>query len=111
MEIKQLSLSQQLKMLKGATGIQEQTATPGVSGVQDTKRPGFTDFLQKSFSEVNDLGLEADRSIQRALEGKEANPHNTMIALQKADVSFRLLLSVQQRLVQAYQQIIRTPIG
>lgn len=71
----------------------------------------FGDLLINKLQEVNQLNLEADQLVQQAVAGEDVNPHTTLIALQKADISFNLLMSVKERIVQAYQEVLRMPIG
>jgi len=112
MEIKGLSFADQMRMVKGVESITPKQKINDVQGVgENTNKVSFSDYLKESISEVNKLGIESDQAIQRAVEGKELNPHDTMIALQKADLSFRLMMSVKSRLEQAYEQLIRMPIG
>ncbi|MCC6220382.1 MAG: flagellar hook-basal body complex protein FliE [Deltaproteobacteria bacterium] len=80
-------------------------------GTDSGEKTPFVDFLKDRLSQVNDLGLDADKKMESALLGEEVNPHATMIAMQKADIAFSLLLSVKQRLETAYQTLIRMPIG
>ena len=42
--------------------------------------------------------------------GKSKNIHETMIALNKADIAFRMTLQVRNKLVEAYQEIIRMQV-
>lgn len=110
MEIKSLGLAEQLRMMRGVdtiTPIAPRSTSPAESGA----KPSFGDFLKQQFQEANSLGLESDRAIERSLAGQETNPHNTIIALQKADISFKLMLNVSQRLIQAYQEVVRMQIG
>lgn len=108
MEIKPLSLADQLRMIKGVEPIQQPRT--GESSATSNK-PSFLNFLEKSVNEANELGLDVDRKIRDTIEGTAANPHETIIAIQKADISFRLMLAVKDQLEQAYQQIMRTSIG
>jgi len=110
MEIKPLSISEQLRAVQNIDGINS-IDKQGIKGVAQPEKHSFAEFFKEKLSEVNQLGLDADRRIQDAVTGKESNPHSTLIAIQKADISFRLLMSVKERIVQAYQQVIRTPIG
>lgn len=110
MKLGPIDMLQHLKSINGIEGIKPPASAP-TDKPASSNPTSFSQFLSESLETVNKYGIEADQSIQRSLEGKETNPHNTMIALQKADVTFRLMLSVQQRLIDAYQQIIRTPIG
>lgn len=104
MEIKGLSLSDELRMLKGAEPI-----TPPTQSTE--KKPSFMEFLKENLKDMNQMGLDIDHRIQEAAEGKTTNPHETYIAIQKADVSFKLMMTVKDQLEQAYQQIMRTAIG
>lgn len=106
------SLSESLRLLQGTKEIYPKaTGVEGANAASGPKGQSFSDFLMEHINDVNTKGIEADKAIDNALLGKEANPHATMIALQKADISFRLMMTVKDRLIEAYQQIARTPIG
>lgn len=66
----------------------------------------FSDMLKGAIERVGVLEKEADRSIMDLLKGK-ADVNETMIALQKADISMRLLLTVRNKALEAYKQIIQ----
>jgi flagellar hook-basal body complex protein FliE len=100
------SFADELKMLRG---IEPMTPTPKAGGV--SKGASFGDFLEQQLSEVNQLGLDVEKKMQEAIEGKSSNPHDVQIAIQKADVAFKLMLSVKDQLEQAYQNVMRTSIG
>ncbi|MBW2582784.1 MAG: flagellar hook-basal body complex protein FliE, partial [Deltaproteobacteria bacterium] len=53
---------------------------------------------------VDGMDKEADKSIMDLLKGK-ADIHETMIALQKADISMRLLLAIRNKAIEAYKEI------
>lgn len=69
------------------------------------------DELSHTFSrmlgEVNSLQVAADRKIEEFATSPAKDIHGTMIAMQKADVSLRLLLQVRAKLTTAYQEIMR----
>ncbi|MCP5106252.1 MAG: flagellar hook-basal body complex protein FliE, partial [bacterium] len=50
------------------------------------------------------------KSIQNYVSGKETSLHNTLISLEKAEVSFKLMMQVRSKLMDAYQQIMRTSV-
>ncbi len=69
---------------------------------------GFANVIKGAINRVDRLEKEADRSIVDLLQGK-ADIHETMIALQKADVSMRLFLAIRTKVVDAYKEIMRMP--
>jgi len=66
---------------------------------------GFGKVIRGAINRVNGLDREADRSIVDLLQGK-TDIHETMIALQKADVSMRLLLTIRNKVLEAYREIM-----
>jgi len=74
------------------------------------KTVNFGDLLKNALKDVNDAQLNADEAIKKVLNGETQNIHETMIALQKADVSLKLMLEVRNRLLEAYQEIMRTQV-
>lgn len=110
MEIKALALSEQMRMIRGVDNIVPENKN-GVSAPEGGNTVSFTDFLKAHYDKANDLGVESERAIERSVKGEELNPHTTLLALQRAEISFQLLMSVKQRIEQAYQEIIRTPLG
>ena len=79
----------------------------------DKKEDGesFASFLKDAVKGVNSLQLEADQKIEDlVLKKKNITPHEAMIALEKADVAFQLMNTVRQRIVQAYQEVMRMQI-
>jgi flagellar hook-basal body complex protein FliE len=67
---------------------------------------GFGDVIKEAIKRVSDMEIRADQSIEQLLKG-ETGIHETMIALQKADISFRLLLQVRNKVMDAYREIMR----
>jgi flagellar hook-basal body complex protein FliE len=64
----------------------------------------FGKVIKGAIDRVDGMDKEADKSIMDLLKGK-ADIHETMIALQKADISMRLLLAVRNKAIEAYKEI------
>ena len=71
---------------------------------------GFMNSLQQAISKANDLQLEANQATEALMTGQTQNIHQTMVALQKADVSFQLMMQIRNKLVTAYEEIQRMQI-
>jgi flagellar hook-basal body complex protein FliE len=72
---------------------------------------GFGDVLKDAISTVNELQKQSDQDIQKLMAGDQSQDlHTTVIAIQKADLSFQMMMQVRNKIVQAYQEIMRTQI-
>jgi flagellar hook-basal body complex protein FliE len=83
----------------------------GVSHSSDGVRSsGFMDSLQQAISKANDIQLGANQATEALMTGQTQNIHQTMVALQEADVSFQLMMQIRNKLVTAYEEIQRMQI-
>ncbi len=67
----------------------------------------FSGLLKDYLSKVNVAHLEAESKVADLASGKEADIVGTMISLAKADLKFRLLLQTRNRVLSAYEEIMR----
>ena len=70
---------------------------------------GFGDSLTRLIGAVETSGQEANTAVSRMLDGS-GDVHDAMIALQRAELTFQLTMQVRNKLVQAYQEIMRMPV-
>ena len=70
----------------------------------------FLNTLNDAIGEVNELKNEADRAVEELAAGEEKDIHNTMIALEKAEISFQLMMQVRNKIITAYETIMRTTV-
>jgi flagellar hook-basal body complex protein FliE len=77
-------------------------------GLADGK--AFGDYLLDSIQEANRLQHSADAAIQDLAAGKEDDVAGVMTAVEKADIAFRSLMQVRNKLVDAYEEIMRLRI-
>lgn len=69
------------------------------------KGSSFKELLLDSLREVNGMQQDAQRAVEQLVTGGEANMAEVMTTVQKADMSFRLMLQMRNKLVQAYEEI------
>ena len=84
--------------------------TAGKAGAPDGKAGSFADALPSSIGEVNAMQQKADAAITALATGEKVSLHETMIAMEQADVSFRLMMQVRNKIVEAYQEILRMQV-
>ncbi len=70
----------------------------------------FVDVLKDSISKVNTLQGEASNAIEGLVKGETKNIHETMIAIEKASVSFNMMIQVRNKLLSAYEEIMRMQV-
>jgi flagellar hook-basal body complex protein FliE len=74
------------------------------------KGAGFGEILKDAISTVNELQKQSDQEIQKLMTGESQDLHTTVIAMQKADLSFQMMMQVRNKIVQAYQEIMRMQV-
>jgi flagellar hook-basal body complex protein FliE len=67
----------------------------------------FGDFLRASVGSVEKLGAAARTSAERFLNGEGEELHQVALAAQKAELSFDLFLQSRNKVIQAYQEVMR----
>ncbi len=71
------------------------------------KAEGFLGKLEDALKEVDSLQKEADAAVVGFAAGKVQDIHTVALALKKAELSFRFLLAVRRKVVEAYQELTR----
>jgi flagellar hook-basal body complex protein FliE len=66
----------------------------------------FSGVLKDSIQKVNNLQVEANKAIQDLATGRTENIHEAMIAIEKADISFKMMMQVRNKILEAYREII-----
>jgi len=83
----------------------------GVTGSKAAKPAeqsgGFNEMLKDAVSQIDQLQGDAQGKITEVLKGNGGDLHSAMIAVEKADLSFQLMLQVRNKIVAAYQEISR----
>jgi flagellar hook-basal body complex protein FliE len=72
--------------------------------------PGFADMLKSALADTSRLQVEADRAAVALQTGEAKNIHEVTIAMEKAEVSLRLMVSMRNKAVEAYQEIMRMQV-
>jgi flagellar hook-basal body complex protein FliE len=67
----------------------------------------FAKVLKNSVLEVDAAQKNADIAVSELVAGDKKNVHETMISLEKADISFKLMMKVRNKILDAYKEVMR----
>lgn len=91
-------------------GLESLTNTGTIVKAKQVQSPeSFEDMLGRVLNEVNQLKIEADETINNLAAGKQKDIHQTMIDMEKADVAFQLLMQIRNKIISAYETVMRMP--
>nr|MBN2276249.1 flagellar hook-basal body complex protein FliE [candidate division Zixibacteria bacterium] len=90
-------------------GLQEQLNPGQVSNEQPDKGK-FTELFNNLLDSVNELHLDAGKAQELLATGEAEDLHQVMIAIEEAGIATDLLLEIRNRLMDAYQEIMRMPM-
>ena len=76
----------------------------------DNKDISFGDYLKDALDKVNDLHVQSEEYKKLSATGELDNLHDVSIAAEKAGTALDLLLSVRNKVVEAYKEIMRIQI-
>ena len=91
------------------------THLPGLPNLQPPSAPlstpedtgQFGDALKTAINQVEEMHGSAEQQVTELLKGDRSDVHNVMIAVEKADIAFQLMMQVRNKIVSAYQEISR----
>jgi flagellar hook-basal body complex protein FliE len=99
-----------MSTIKGVDLVYSGGPTAAFKGASKPEGADFTTHLKNALGDVNDLQQKADEAIQRLVGEGKGDLQDTMIALEKADVSFRLMMQIRNKVLEAYQEIMRMQV-
>jgi flagellar hook-basal body complex protein FliE len=99
----------ELEMIVNGVRPIERPESRGVEKATAGGEGSFTGELSKALGEVDKAQVEADQQAKMVAEGG-GNLHEMSLALEKADISMRLAMKVRNKLVDAYNEIMRMSV-
>ncbi|WP_418790250.1 flagellar hook-basal body complex protein FliE [Phosphitispora sp. TUW77] len=85
----------------------------GLSQTQNNdqdKGMGFADILKNSINEINSLQLQSEELKNNLVTGDLNDLHQVTIAAEKSSLAFQLTLQIRNKVVEAYQEIMRMQV-
>ena len=91
----------------GPVGLVSVGDAAGPAQARPAGKSPFGDVVEKLLGDANSGQLQADQAIRDLAMGQADNLHDVMLAVAKADLTFRTILEVRNRLTDAYQEVMR----
>lgn len=82
----------------------------GAAGGAEGGGRTFGQMLEKSLEQVNEHQVQADHAVKELVAGKSKNIHETMLAIERADMSLKLAMQVRNKILDAYREVMRMQV-
>ena len=70
----------------------------------------FSEVLKDSINKIGELEKEADQQTEKLVKMEGQDVHNTMISAEKADLSFQLMMQIRNKIINAYEEIMKIQV-
>ena len=71
---------------------------------------GFQDVFASAVKQVESMGQQASASVERFLSGEGEELHTTVLTTQRAELAFEMFMQARNKVVSAYQEIMRMQV-
>lgn len=102
-----------LDAIKSIGPIKPKVDIPSIGPLKTTPvetQTSFKDILVEAVSEVQKLQDEADTTIKKLVSGEIKDVTEVMVAVQRADTAFQTMMAVRNKVITAYEEIMRMQI-
>jgi len=87
-----------------------QAIDPIQIGAQQSAATGFQDILKSAIQQVETVSTAADQSVNTFLSGGKQELHSTILAVQNAELQFEMFMQARNKVVSAYEEIMRMQV-
>ncbi|MFB5087117.1 flagellar hook-basal body complex protein FliE [Psychrobacillus sp. PGGUH221] len=84
------------------------SSTPKISPFE--AQQNFGDFLKSAIESVNANQKASDVVTEKLIRGENVELHDVMIASQKASITLNATMEIRNKVIEAYQEIMRMPV-
>lgn len=92
--------------ISAVDGLDAATAAPQAAAPEGS----FGSWFAQEMNNVNVRAADADLAVRQLAAGQPVSLHDVMIKLEQAKLSFQLLAQVRNRVLEAYQEVMRTQV-
>jgi flagellar hook-basal body complex protein FliE len=99
-----------MSIIKNVDLVYRPTPLANTKSLEQPSKGDFNNVLKSAMGEVGELQEKANQAMQQMVGEGKGDLQETMIALEKADVSFRLMMQIRNKVLDAYQEIMRMQV-
>lgn len=96
-------------IVPGTTG-PAQEPVKSTQSTTGTETKSFKETMTEFMDDVNKLQLNAGESVEKLLTGEIKDAHDVMVAVEKANTSFELMMEIRNKMLDAYREIMRMQV-
>lgn len=96
-----------LNQLSAPNPLSELGRTPVSAGQGAADGANFGDILKAALQEVDAAQHTSEQEARNLMTGGATDMHSAILAVQKADVSFQMMMAVRSKLIDAYREVMR----
>jgi flagellar hook-basal body complex protein FliE len=96
-----------LNSLPPLAPVAETGRKPGATGAGAAEGADFGDILKQALQEVDAAQHTSEQEARNLMSGEATDMHTAILAVQKADVSFQMMMAVRSKLIDAYREVMR----
>lgn len=85
------------------SGLPQMPAPANAAGGSD--QASFKDFLLKSIKDVDSAQQQANKAVETLMTGGDVDPASVLTAVEKADLAFRMMLQMRNKVLSVYQEV------
>lgn len=100
-----------IQAITSINGLFDTTAAAPLKAAKDnTEAVNFKDLLMDALENVNSLETESAKMTEDFIAGRTDNIHQVMIAGEKASIALQFVMEVRNKVLEAYQEIMRMQV-
>ena len=80
---------------------------PAAAGQGAAGGADFGDILKQALQDVDTAQHTSEQEARNLMSGETTDMHTAILAVQKADVSFQMMMAVRSKLIDAYREVMR----
>lgn len=81
-----------------------------IGGAGEADGRTFGEFLSESIGKVNSLQQDANVAMEKIASGESQNLHETLLAVEKAEIAFKTMNQIRTKVIDAYREIMKMQI-